>query len=291
MKTPEISVYLPTRNRAYLLRESVQSVLRQSFSDLELIVVDDASEDDTPAVMREITASDSRVRSIRLQTRSGACVARNTAINAAQGIWCTGIDDDDLMLPTRVASLHLSATKGDQFSLFCSGFFLERRGRRLRRYCKEAIITLDDLLHRNVIGNQALFRRSHALAVGGFDVDLPASQDYDFWTRLVERFGPALRTEEPTYVFRESEQSLVRITTSEASLHGALRYTEKHRNLMSAAHLKSQRLLHHYVAGKPLTLGLAVSCADRKTIEFILRYAAQRFPVLSRLRDTLHRGS
>lgn len=290
MEAPEITVYLPTRNRANLLREAAQSVLNQTFSDFELIIVDDASEDETPAVIHEIMAADRRVRFIRFSAQSGACAARNSAIDAAKGKWCTGIDDDDLMLPTRISSLRLLTSRGDKFSVFCSGFFLERRGRRLRRHCKEAIITLDDLFHRNLVGNQGLFRRRDALAIGGFDVDLPASQDYDFWTRLVDRFGPALRTQEPTYVFRESERPMGRITTSGAALYGAMRYTEKHKGRMTAAHLKSQRLLHHYVAGKPLTLALAVSCADIKNIGFTLRYAAQRFPLLSRLRDKLPRA-
>jgi glycosyltransferase involved in cell wall biosynthesis len=287
MTVPEVTVYVPTRNRADLLRDAIGSVLSQTFSSIELIVVDDASTDETAAVLNELANQDTRVRTIRLPEKMGACAARNAAIEAARGYWCTGLDDDDIMLPNRIESLVLAAKSASGHSLVCSGFFVEQRGRRRKVLCRDANITLDELLHRNVIGNQALFRRDQALAIGGFDVEMPASQDYDFWTRLVERFGPALRIGEPTYVFREHRHTTARISNTTAALEGALRYTEKHRRLMSQRHLQTQRLVHAYVAGKPITLGLAASSINAANVGFALRYAAQRFPTLAALRDRL----
>jgi glycosyltransferase involved in cell wall biosynthesis len=288
MTNPQVTVYVPTRNRADLLRSAVLSVMEQSFNDLEIIIVDDASTDDTPNVIAELAEQDPRIRSIRLQIRSGACAARNAAIEAARGRWCTGIDDDDLMLPNRIATLLDVAIKKDRYSLICSSFFVERKTTRRKLYRRRAVITLDDLLHRNIIGNQALFRRDHALSIGGFDIEMPASQDYDFWTRLVEAFGPALRIPESTYVLREHEHVTTRITKTQSAHLGALRYTAKHRHLMTQRHLQSQRLIQHYVAGEALTLGLAASSINFANFGFLMRYAAQQLPLLASIRDRLN---
>jgi glycosyltransferase involved in cell wall biosynthesis len=287
MSEPTVSVYLPTRNRADLLQEAIESVLTQDFERFELIIVDDASTDDTPRLVAEYSARDVRVRSIRLPSKSGACAARNVGIEAARSPWCTGLDDDDLMLPHRLSLLLNAAGQSSAHALICSGYLLERDDKRRPVDCHAAVITLNELLHRNIIGNQALFRREHALEIGGFDIDMPASQDYDFWTRLLARFGTAKRLPEATYVFREHDHATTRITKTEAAIAGARRYTEKYRHLMSRAHLQSQRLIHRYVAGEPLTLGLAATSINAHNIGFVLRYAAQRWPLLSKVRDKL----
>lgn len=274
---PAISVYLATRNRADLLRNAVNSVSTQTFQNFELILVDDASDDETPRVLAELEKKDERIRWFRFDSRKGASAARNLAIQEAQGEWCTGIDDDDLMTPSRLSLLYAATEVKKQFSLICTGFYLERAGRRRRINCRNSVITLDDLLHRNIIGNQALFRRQHALEISGFDPEMPASQDYDFWTRLIKNFGDGIRIKEPTYVFREHSHASQRISVTGAALLGAQRYTEKHRSIMSCAHLRTQRLVHSYVAGDPLTLRLAMENMSPKNIPFLARYAASRF--------------
>ena len=103
--SPLVSVYLPTRNRAEQLPRAIRSVLRQDCPNLELLVVDDASTDLTSEVLARFAARDSRVRIFRQPVPSGAPAARNRAIREARGEFLAGIDDDDLMLPTRLSSL------------------------------------------------------------------------------------------------------------------------------------------------------------------------------------------
>ena len=87
-----VGIYLPTRNRAGLLPRAVTSVLNQSHRQLELIIVDDGSDDSTPTVIAELIARDSRVRALRMPTPVGAPAARNAAIRASAAQWLTGID-------------------------------------------------------------------------------------------------------------------------------------------------------------------------------------------------------
>ena len=248
---PLVSIYLPTRNRAHCLVEAVESVLAQTFADFELLVVDDGSIDDTPRILADLAKRDSRVRVFRHDAAQGAPAARNMAIVEAHGKFITGLDDDDLMLPNRLRNL-LSAWSG-RASLVCSAFWREREGRRRKLNGSGRIITLSDLLHYNLVGNQILTLTDSMRAVGGFDCDFVASQDYDLWTRLVARFGPAVRIPAADYVVREG---LVgpSISGSRQFHAGAVQFTAKHRPLMAAVHLRSQALVHKITAGERLGL-------------------------------------
>ena len=95
-----ISVVLPAYNRRNTVRKAVESVLNQTERDIECIVVDDASTDDTAGVLTEI--NDSRLRIIRLTENSGACHARNVGVQAAKGEYIAFQDSDDCFHPDKL---------------------------------------------------------------------------------------------------------------------------------------------------------------------------------------------
>ncbi|MFQ5769234.1 MAG: glycosyltransferase family 2 protein, partial [bacterium] len=101
MKSPFFTVVIPTHNRAELLKEAIQSVLAQTFSDFELIVVDDHSTDNT----RDVIASfrDSRIKYVLNDRTTGGAGTRNAGIFRAQGEWVAFLDDDDVWLPQKLA--------------------------------------------------------------------------------------------------------------------------------------------------------------------------------------------
>ena len=92
---PLVSVVIPTHNRGAVTLVAIDSVLNQTWRDLELIVVDDGSTDDTPRMVAEHTRADSRVRFIRHERKKGAQAARNTGVRSAQGDWVAFLDSDD----------------------------------------------------------------------------------------------------------------------------------------------------------------------------------------------------
>lgn len=283
---PLVSVYLPTRNRPQLLREAIESVLGQTYRNYELLIVDDGSDDTcatgggTQAVIDEFIAKDMRIRGFRHDKPFGAPAARNRAISEARGRYLTGLDDDDLMLPRRLESL--IAARPEDHALVCSSFFLEKQGKR-RRYNERArLITLENILHYNLIDNQAMVLTERARDIGGFDESLKASQDYDFWTRLIERYGLAKRISEPTYIRRESISSDA-ITWSPRFAEGARQYTAKHRAKMNSAQIRSQRLLHKITAREPISLSEAPTHFALGSATVLLRYLASQSSMLTRL--------
>lgn len=102
MRGPEVSIITPAYNAAKFIIGTIDSVVSQSFQDWELLIVDDASTDGTADLVREKYAADTRVKVIALAENSGAAVARNTAIEAAQGRFIAFIDSDDLWLPEKL---------------------------------------------------------------------------------------------------------------------------------------------------------------------------------------------
>ena len=99
---PLISIITPSHNASQFISETIRSVLNQSFSDWEMIIVDDCSADNSVEVIRAFVEQDSRIKLIRLSVNSGAAVARNTAIEAAQGRYIAFLDSDDLWLPDKL---------------------------------------------------------------------------------------------------------------------------------------------------------------------------------------------
>lgn len=201
-----VSVYLPTRNRSALVERAIDSVIAQSYEHIELIVVDDCSEDDTAEVVRRCMARNhtaKRIEHVRLDAPSGPAVARNEAIVRATGHLVTGLDDDDYFLPERIA--RLVAAFDPAVSSFVFGGYLRETtmlGGRLRRTAVPLSrpASLRDLLKRNIVGNQVLTLTSRLRDIGGFDPRLPAWEDYDLWIRLVKAFGDARPAGGLTYV-------------------------------------------------------------------------------------------
>ncbi len=188
MTAPLVSVIIPTRNRASLLSVAVRSALDQTLRELEVLVVDDASEDRTAEVVAGI--SDPRLRSLRQPTRSGGAAARNAGIRASRGQYVAFLDDDDEWLPEKLElQLALFADAAPEIGVVYSSYLVVEleTGRVIGRKIAEKRGDLArDLLVRNCIGGtpSVVVRRSLLERVGLFDERLPSFQDYDLWIRL-----------------------------------------------------------------------------------------------------------
>src|SRR5262245_46459739 len=100
---PRVSVIIPTHNRSKQIELAIASVLAQSYADLEAIVVDDGSEDDTVRIVEACAQKDPRIRLIEHHQRRGAQAARNSGIFAAKGEWIAFLDSDDEWLHDSLA--------------------------------------------------------------------------------------------------------------------------------------------------------------------------------------------
>ena len=117
---PKVSVYIPTKNRPFMLKRAIDSVLSQDYPNVEVVVSDDGSTDNTPEFMNDYCNQHDNVIYIRSETSKGACHARNKAILASSGEFITGLDDDDRFTPDRIRYFVEAYRPGDSF--LCSLF-------------------------------------------------------------------------------------------------------------------------------------------------------------------------
>jgi len=233
---PLVSIIIPTHDRKELLERAVNSVLDQTWRTTEIVVVDDASDDDTPKYLESLKQQYDSVLIIRNVTCRGAAVSRNIAIRHANGEYITGLDDDDYWRPTRIERLMEEFEEG--FSAVCS-YDRMVMDEREAVWKKPTMITLDDLLYYNRVGNQVLTRKEYIEKVGGYDEELPSAQDYDLWIRLVLEFGPVRTVTQPLQVVN-MEEDRERITTSDKKIKGYEQCFKKHEKWMSRKHKKYQ---------------------------------------------------
>ena len=249
-----VSVYIPTRNRSALLRRAIDSVLAQSYDEIEILVCDEASDDDTPDVVASyIERYPGKFTYLRNDTPQGACRARNRCIEHASGTYVTGLDDDDFFHPQRVACLvDLYVTHAPSFACTRFRYFQDQQQvdmLRDRRYsaaelAKADELTLPALLYANHAGNQVLTELSRMRELGGFDEDMPSWQDYDMWIRLADRYGTAVRSRH-LLSFVDDDRSRARIRNSNKRAEGSQRFIAKHAGLMSADQQRNHRNIQY----------------------------------------------
>lgn len=230
----KVSIYMPTHNREDLVIRAVKSVLNQSYTNIELIVVDDGSDDQTFDLLKNI--DDKRLFILKNAIPKGACYSRNLAIKHATGKFITGLDDDDFFEQNRIEILVNSFD--EKYSFVCDNAVSYNQGNLIYEKTLDRTINLSRILESNV-GNQVLTLRERLINVGLFDLSLPSSQDYDLWTRLIIKYGEAIQIPKHTYIYDISHDGQ-RISTSKRAIDGAKLYFEKYKNRMNS----SQRVSH-----------------------------------------------
>jgi glycosyltransferase involved in cell wall biosynthesis len=251
--TPKVSVVIPTYNRADKVRKGVESVLAQSFTDLEVIVVDDGSSDDTEQTLRH--AFGDRIR-YHFQPNQGVSVARNKGIEEARGEWIAFLDSDDLWEKEKI-EWQFNALQ--RFDSRCSACYTDVRFFNHSETRTMFQLAQDSYRHEDAIGlntdvlrllvkpggagmvvclSSLLVRRDAIKKAGGFDPTLFYSQDSEFMFRLAILTGfcyvnrPLVQFDrspaEIRHVGVQSEWNKLEfwLSDSQLRLEGLLRLTE-----------------------------------------------------------------
>ena len=203
---PTVSVIISTYNRADFLHRAIKSVLAQTYIDFELIIVDDASSDNTKEVVNSFY--DERVEYLRHDNNKGAPAARNTGVKKAKGEYIAFLDDDDEWLSDKLEKQVKKMGKvSDKVGLIYSGWQIIENSYSSRKYYPQF---KGDVRKRLLLGptvgsvSKVLIKKKCFDKVGVFDESLKSCQDWDMWKRLSDY-----------YEFDFVEDSLTRI-----HLHG-----------------------------------------------------------------------
>lgn len=188
---PHISVILPTFNRKYFLKEAIESVLQQTYTDFELIIVDDGSNDGTREVVEQFLQNDKRITYV-YQANRGVSAARNTGIKNSAGEFIAFIDSDDYWLKGKLETQIAFFDEHPDYSICQTEEVWIRNGRRVnpaKKHKKYAGYIFVQSLPLCIISPSAIMiRRAIFDSVGLFDEELPACEDYDMWLRITPRY-------------------------------------------------------------------------------------------------------
>ena len=184
----DLSIIIPTYNRAYVVGRAIQSVLNQTYKNFEILVVDDGSTDNTNEIVRSV--NDERVRYIRHEKNKGAAAARNTGIMAAKGKYIAFQDSDDEWLPEKLEKqMAAFRNASSQIGVVYTGMLrIEGDG---KTYMPPPEVTEKEgniyhsLLRRSfVFTSSTVVRRECFTEVGIFDEHFPHAEDWDLWIRI-----------------------------------------------------------------------------------------------------------
>ncbi len=225
---PTVSVIIPTYNRAHVVDQAIQSVLQQTYQDFEIIIVDDASTDDTKAVVKGFV--DPRIRYLHHQQNHGAPRARNSGAEIARGEYLAFLDSDDLWYPEFLErQLGLLSALPPTVGMSCCnmtqkiGESYKVVGPGMRS------LTFDEnLIHADgICASSFVIRKEAFQSIEGFDVQFSSFQDFDFLLRMASKYqivsiGDAL------FEYRLGDDSISRNMVSKARGFGRIMSIYKH---------------------------------------------------------------
>ena len=202
--SPRVSVVMPVRDAERFLKDAVESVLAQTFGDLELLAVDDGSRDASAAILARYAAADARVRVLSSPAR-GVAGALNAGIAAARASYVARMDADDVSEPDRLAR-QLAVLDADPGIVLvgAAATLVDDRGRVVGSVVPPAeheAIAQRLLTHNVVVHGTVVVRRAAWSAVGGYDLSAHLVEDYDLWCRLLAH-GRLANVAAPLYRLR-----------------------------------------------------------------------------------------
>jgi glycosyltransferase involved in cell wall biosynthesis len=188
---PEVSVIIPTFGRSHMIFTTIESVVKQTYSDLEILVVNDGECDREIRDIIDLFA-DNRIHYLRNHSKKGANGARNTGFKNAKGNFIAFLDDDDIWYPQKIEKQIIKFNKSSEdVGLIYSGFeiasSIESKLIKIK-YPEKSGYVLKDILYANFIGSPTpLIKKKIFSTTGIYDENLESAQDWDLWIRIADK--------------------------------------------------------------------------------------------------------
>ncbi len=200
---PKVSIVLPTYNGALYLAQAIDGCLNQTYQNIELIIVDDCSTDETPDIVRSY--HDPRIRYVRNKTNQRLPRSLNVGFALATGEYLPWTSDDNYYEPQAIEVMLQSLLSRDFEFVYCNYFAL-----KADQADRPELVKLPfppSFRQINPIRACFLYSRNVMKTTGDYDPKMELVEDYDYWIRVWKKF-PMLHLEQPLYYYRYHSQSL-----------------------------------------------------------------------------------
>lgn len=181
-----ISIITPTYNCGRFIAETIESVLAQTYTNWEMIIVDDCSTDNTKEIVRSYIKQDSRINYFCLEKNSGAAVARTKAMEIAKGDYMAFLDSDDLWLPTKL-EIQINIMKKNHWNFTCTDYEqIDEKSKSLNKIIKcKSIVDYNRLLLDCPVGNSSVMY--YVNEMGKFKVpNIRKRNDDALWLQMLK---------------------------------------------------------------------------------------------------------
>ena len=272
----KISICIPTYNRRKYLKETIESVLAQTYKDYEIVIVDDGSTDGTEQVLKEAGYP---VR-YYWQQNSGDAAARNKLVELAQGQYIAFLDSDDLLIPDAIERMTRAvAAESKEVIVYGPYLRIDENGQVFGK-CKRKLYSgnITGRLFQDILIHScgSMLPKRTLEEAGGFDTSLPVCSDYDLWLRLSLKYR-FIALPEPTFKRRRHSGNLsLRSTQNRITELKVLErfYYERGGNATVPKRIAMRRLSKEgYRAGV-----CAIQDGQLRTAQKLLRIALRRHP-------------
>lgn len=246
-----VSIIITTRNREDLLPRALNSVINQTYKDIEIIIIDDCSTDKTQEVIKNYQELYSNIIYIKNNIPSGANVSRNKGIKIAKGKFIAGLDDDDEFMPNRI---ELLLKNYDEKYAFITSLNIIQSDYELRYSQAPEVVTIEHMKQDNILMNQAFIEKDRLIKIGLYDINLTAYQDYDMWVRLILQYGnvKVLQIFTQKVYFQNNRK---RITNDmNKRFKGYFSFYKKHKKLFSKTEKKNFLSVFYFIRKKKLSI-------------------------------------
>ena len=211
MSSPAISVLMPCYNASEFIRESIESILSQTYSDFELIVINDGSTDDTQTIIEEYAERDKRIK-IMSKSNSGLPDSLNVGLLPAKGEWIARLDADDIAMPNRLQKqIEYIGKKCDTVLLGSGCIIIDQCGNEINKYKypedHHELVRLMERIGSPFPHSSAFFSRKLVQKIGGYYSRFNACEDVDLWLRI-SNFGSIGCLSEPLIKLRKHSGSI-----------------------------------------------------------------------------------
>lgn len=203
---PKVSIVLPSYNGEKYIRQSIESVINQTYQDWELIIVNDCSTDNTLAIAREYEDYDSRIKVITNEINKKLPASLNAGFRKATGEYLTWTSDDNSYYPEAIEKMLEFLESNFEYPMVCAQMnMVDENGMFIERH-----IAYDNtfMYFNDCVGACFLYRNSVVDAVGEYDESKFCIEDYAYWMKIIRKYGKIGWLERPLYDYRVHSQSL-----------------------------------------------------------------------------------
>lgn len=241
---PKVSIVLPTYNGQDFIRESIESVISQTFRDWELIIVNDCSTDESISIIEFYAKSDQRIKIINNQSNQKLPKSLNIGFNNSQGEYLTWTSDDNIYLPHAIEKMVEYLDKNNREVMVCTRINYISEDKKI--LYKSVPYTNEYMCYSDCLGACFLYRRDVLNVIGGYNPDFFLVEDYEYWLRILFKYKNIGFIDEVLYNYRKQSKSLTSTRMKEILYNNSKMRVMHLKNIANGLKNKKDLLIRMY---------------------------------------------